>query len=150
MSTAASQYLREVKKRIPCSGSQKTEFLCQLEAEVIYYCEDHDDVDFVALSECFGRPEDVAKDFLSELGESSLTRANNFKQHLICITILIVIMATVLVAGVSIYTDYKQQQALDVYYIEEITYEGELTPDIAGPTYAVDSYYSEEDILDDN
>jgi len=32
-----------------------------LEAEVIYYCEDHDNVDFSILSACFGKPEDIAE-----------------------------------------------------------------------------------------
>ena len=127
MSKSASQYLREVKKRIPCSGSQKTEFLCQLEAEVIYYCEDHDNVDFAILSEYFGSPDDVARDFLAELGESTLSETIDNKQRLIRIAILIVIV----VAGVSIYTDYKQQQALDTYYIESITQEGPLTEEPA-------------------
>ena len=128
MSKAASQYLREVKKRIPCSGSQKTEFLCQLEAEVIYYCEDHNDVNFSSLTKYFGDPEDVARDFLSELGESTLTKSNDIKQHLIRIALLIVIVVIIFVAGIRIYTDYKQQQALDGFYIEEITYEGDVAP----------------------
>ena len=144
MSTAASQYLREVKKRIPCSGSQKTEFLCQLEAEVIYYCEDHDYVDLATLSEYFGNPEDVARDFLSELGESTLTKTNDIKQRLIYFAILIVLMIAILVASVSIYTDYKQQQALDTYYIESITYEGELSPGATSPTFAVEHFTSED------
>lgn len=116
-----------------------------MEAEVIYYCEDHDYVDFAILSEYFGRPEDIARDFLSELGESALTRTNNIKQRLIYLTILIVLMLTILVAGVSIYTDYKQQQALDTYYIESITYEGELSPGATSPTYTVEHFTSEDD-----
>lgn len=146
MSTAASQYLREVKKRIHCSSSQKTEFLCQLEAEVIYYCEDHDDVDFSSLAEYFGNPEDVARDFLSELGESTLTKTNDIKQRLIHATFLIVIIATMFVAAVRIYTDYKQQQALDVEYIEAITFEGDISSYITGPTYSAEYAYSEDEM----
>lgn len=143
MSTAASQYLREVKKRIPCSGSQKAEFLCQLEAEVIYYCEDHDDVDFVALSECFGSPEEIASDFLSELGANSINRATLAKQRAQYAAILILVITIVLVSGIIIYTAYKQQQALDVHYIESITYEGDVAPHIDGSTYWIDQFESE-------
>lgn len=111
-----------------------------MEAEVVYYCEDHDYVDFSILSEHFGNPEDIARDFLSELGESTLTRTNNVKQHFIHFTILIVFLLAIIVAGVSIYTDYKQQQALDVYYIEEITYEGDVTPYASNPVYFAETF----------
>ena len=99
-----------------------------MEAEVIYYCEDHNDVNFSSLTKYFGDPEDVARDFLSELGESTLTKSNDIKQHLIRIALLIVIVVIIFVAGIRIYTDYKQQQALDGFYIEEITYEGDVAP----------------------
>lgn len=109
-----------------------------MEVEVIYYCEDHDDVNLSSLSEYFGDPEDVARDFLSELGESTLTKTNDIKQHLIHAALLIVIFVTIFVAGIRIYTDYKQQQALDGFYIEEITYEGDVAP------YTSDTVYFSE------
>lgn len=137
MSTAASQYLREVKKRIRCSHSLKTEFLCQLEAEVIYYCEDHNDVDLATLSKYFGKPEDVAKDFLLELGESAAVEASSIKQKIIYFLITIV---AIVVIGIAIHISYLQHTLLDGQYIESITYEGELTTDITGPTYEQESF----------
>lgn len=135
MSTAASQYLREVKKRIPCSGSQKTEFLCQLEAELIYYCEDHDDVDFVALSECFGSPEEVANDFLSELGANTINKASLIRRRVMYLIAILVASVTILIAGVEIYIFYQQQQVLDVHYIESITYEENIEQYTTAPIY---------------
>ena len=146
MSKAASQYLREVKKRIPCSGSQKMEFLCQLEAEVIYYCEDHENVDFAALAECFGQPDEVANDFLSELGSNTINKASLIRQRVMYLSVFTIVMATLIAAGVKIYAAYKQQQALEGYYIESITYEGELSPGATSQTYESEYYYSEEEI----
>lgn len=143
MSKAASQYLREVKKRIRCSHSLKTEFLYQLEAEVIYYCEDHNDVDFATLSKYFGKPEDVAKDFLSELGESAAVEASSNKQKLIYFLITIV---SIVVVGLAIHISYLQHALLDVQYIESITYEGELSPGATSEAYKSEYYYSEEEI----
>lgn len=131
---------------IHCSNSRKTEFLCQLEAEVIYYCEDHDQVNLATLSNYFGNPEDVARDFLSELGESALIKSNSIKFRLRSITIAIIIVATFLILGLKIFISYKQQQVLDGYYVESITYEGELSPGATSPTYIVDYYHSEDDI----
>ena len=150
MSTAASQYLREVKKRIPCSGSQKIEFLCQLESEIIYYCEDHENVDFAALAECFGYPDDVANDFLSELGANTINKASLIRQRFMYLSVFTIVVATLIAAGVKIYAAYKQNQALDGYYIESITYEGELFDSSTSSTYATDIYYSEEEISDNN
>lgn len=144
MNKAASQYLREVKKRIHCSRSLKTEFLFQLEDEVDFFCEDFDGVDFAALEKRFGKPEDVAKEFLSELGGSALTKANRFQRSLAYLFIIVVITAAILAFGVSVYTDYKQQKALDSYYVESITYEGELSPGATSPTYEAE-FFTDED-----
>lgn len=140
MSTAASQYLREVKKRIHCSSSQKTEFLCQLEAEVIYYCEDHDYVDLAILSEYFGAPDDVAKDFLSEIGIEAANTTNRTKQHVFYFIVSLAVIVIILAAAVEIYTNYKQQQALDGYFVESITYEENVAPYVTSPSYWTDSF----------
>lgn len=117
-----------------------------MEDEVDFFCEDFEGVDFAALEKRFGKPEDVAKEFLSELGGSALTKANRFQRSLAYLFIIVVITAAILAFGVSVYTDYKQQKALDSYYIESITYEGDLTSDVGGPTYVTDYYYNEEDV----
>lgn len=108
-----------------------------MEAEVIYYCEDHNDVDLATLSKYFGKPEDVAKDFLSELGESAAVEASSIKQKIIYFLITIV---AIVVVGIAIHISYLQHTLLDVQYIESITYEGELTTDVTGPTYAQESF----------
>lgn len=108
-----------------------------MEAEVIYYCEDHNDVDLATLSKYFGKPEDVAKDFLSELGESAAVEASSIKQKIIYFLITIV---AIVVIGIAIHISYLQHTLLDGQYIESITYEGELTTDITGPTYEQESF----------
>lgn len=117
-----------------------------MEAEVIYYCEDHDHVDLVTLSNYFGSPEDVARDFLSELGESALIKSNSIKFRLRNITIAFIIVAFFLIIGLKIFISYKQQQILDGYYVESITYEGELSPGATSPTYIVEYYHSKDEV----
>lgn len=137
MSRAASQYLREVRKRIHCSRAQKVEFLCQLEDDVFFYCEDNKYTDYANLTERFGTPADVAAAFMSELDISVVAKTRRVRQYILYLTAAVIIGISILIASVHIYTDYKQQQALDGYYIESITYESDLTPDVTGPTYAV-------------
>ncbi len=121
-----------------------------MEAEVIYYCEDHDYVDLATLSEYFGNPEDVARDFLSELGESDIIKTNSIRFRLRNIAITAIIIAVFLFLGLRIFISYKQQQVLDGHYIEAITYEGEITFDVTDSTYATDVFYSEVDVPNEN
>lgn len=111
-----------------------------MEAEVIYYCEDHDDVDFAMLSECFGNPEDVANDFLSEIGVQAVNTSNRTKQYILCFFISLAVVITIIAAVLETYTNYKQQQALDGYFVESITYVGELSPGATSPTYEVEYF----------
>ncbi len=116
-----------------------------MESEVGYYCEDYNDVNFAMLSAHFGNPEDVARDFIAELGESTITKSNSVKQRLLHLTFAVLILAAVLVASMVTYTHYKQQQTLDVHYIESITYEADLSSGATGPTYWVEYQSVDED-----
>lgn len=115
-----------------------------MEGEIIYYCEDHDNVDIVTLSNHFGTPEEVADDFLSELGINEVTKSNLIRKRLLHLVATIIILAIILFAAVEIHAYYIQQQFLDSYFIESITYESESILDVT-PTYAVEDYYSEEE-----
>lgn len=140
MNKAASQYLREVKKRIHCSRSLKTEFLFQLEDEVDFFCEDFDGVDFSILSERFGTPDDVAREFLTELGLEVVSSASRKRQHILYFAVSVIFLIAVFSAVVEIYTNYQQKQALDGYYVESITYEEDVTPYVISPSYLTDDF----------
>ena len=133
MNKAASQYLREGKKRIHCSHSRKTEFLCQLEDEVDFFCEEHDKADYVVLVQHFGSPEDIATEYLSELRECAHNQIDRIRRCSQYVTALIAIAVILLSAGVVIFTNYKQQTALNGYYVESITYESDVQSYITLP-----------------
>lgn len=115
-----------------------------MEDEVFLYCEEHDDADIDTLVKRFGLPEEVANVFLEELGISTINTSNQIKRRVLYLAAIIVIAVIVLVSATVIYTSYKQQQALDVYYIESITYQEDVMPYITGPTYSANFYFSEE------
>ena len=114
-----------------------------MEAEVIYYCEDHDHVDLAILSEYFGSPDDVAKDFLSEIGIQAANTSDRTKQHVFYFLVSLAVIVFIFTAAVETYTNYKQQQALDGYFVESITYVGELSSGATSPTYEVE-YFDDE------
>lgn len=145
MNKAAKVYLREIRKRLPCSRSVKAEFLRQLEDEVFLYCGEHEEADFAALAAHFGTPEEVANSFLCELGTNTVRQYLTLRKRVLYAAAGIVLTVVILTSAVEIYTSYKQQQALDSYYIESITYQGDVLPYMTGPTYSVEYYYSEKD-----
>lgn len=138
MSRAAKQYLREVKKRIPCSPAQKKQFLCQLDNEVFLYCEEHNDIDMAALVDQFGSPEELASDFLPEININTVNGFVQTKHRLLMLLAIIVIAVVALASGIGIYTLYRQQQLLDGQYIESITYDSDVTPYISGHTFPLE------------
>lgn len=119
----------------------KREFLRQLEDEINYYCEDHGDADLSELEQRFGLPEDIARDFQTELDVYSASKANSRVQSrfkFAAVTVLLVVI--VLVAGVEIGTRLKQQKIMDFFYIDEITYEGELSPEATAASCWSDTF----------
>lgn len=140
MRKAASKYLREVKKNLRCPYSLRAEFLNQLADELFLYCEEHDDVDTADLSAHFGLPEDVAKEFMAELGGKAAGTVSQARQRILCLTAALVIIAAAVVAAVNVYTAYKQYKILDGYYIEAITYEEETNPFSTAPTFFIDTF----------
>lgn len=92
-----------------------------------------------ALIEQFGPPEDLAGDFLPEVNVGAVNAFMQMKRRILVLISAVVIAAIVLVSGAKIYTCYKQQ-ILDGYYIESITYEGDVTPYVTGPTYFVEHF----------
>lgn len=107
------------------------------------YCEDHSNVDIDVLSARFGSPEEVANDFLSELGISTLNKANSIGRSTLYLASIFVIIGIILIATIEIYTFYEQQKKPDVYFNEAVTYEEELSPAVTGSTYWIDEFDDE-------
>lgn len=132
MSPAAKQYLRQVKKHLHCPRSLKNEFLQQLEDEIFLCCEDHPSMDLAELTRCYGAPETMAKEFLSELSGEIVCRMYSRKAKLAliaagCLALFLMV--------VGIRQIYIQNLLLDSHYVESITYDSDSLPDITGPTY---------------
>lgn len=120
-------------------------FLRQLEAEVIFYCEDHEDADYSTLLKYFGEPENIAKDFSSELGGYAAIELTSVKRRILFIATLV---AMITVACAGIHTCYLQHKLLDVQYVESITYEGDISSYATSPDLWTETFGSNENITD--
>ena len=104
-----------------------------MEGEVDFFCEEHNKADYAVLAQHFGSPEDIAKEFLSELGGCTNNQIDRVRRCTLYITASIAIAAILFAAGAAIYTNYKQQKVLDGYFVESITYESDVQSYITLP-----------------
>lgn len=122
MNKVAERYLRAVRKALHCPGRQGKQLLRQLSEDIEEYCEEHPDATEEALCRRFGTPEDVAADFVEDLGGSIAVNVQRRRNRIV--TAVIVVL--VLVAGaVTARQIWIQQLLLDFHWVESITYEAD-------------------------
>lgn len=132
MNKVAAHYLRAVRKALHCPGRQGKQLLHQLSEDIDEYCEEHPDATEEALCRRFGTPEDVAADFVEDLGGSIAVNIQRRRTRIV--TALIVLL--VLVAGaVTARQIWIQQLFLDSYWVESITYEADKPLEEPGEIY---------------
>ena len=119
MNKPARAYLRAVRRALRCPGRQGKRLLRQLSEDIEEYCEEHPDATEEELCRRFGTPEDVAADFVEDLGGSIAVNIQRRRNRIV--TAVIVVL--VLVAGaVTVRQIWIQQLLLDMHWVESITY----------------------------
>ena len=132
MNKVAERYLRAVRKALHCPGRQGKRLLRQLSEDIEEYCEEHPDASEEELCRRFGTPEDVAADFVEDLGGSIAVNVQRRRNRIV--TAVIVVL--VLVAGaVTARQIWIQQLFLDSYWVESITYEADKPLEEPGEIY---------------
>ena len=119
MNKPARAYLRAVRWALRCPGRQGKQLLRQLSEDIEEYCEEHPVATEEELCRRFGTPEDVAADFVEDLGGSIAVNIQRRRNRIV--TAVIVVL--VLVAGaVTVRQIWIQQLLLDMHWVESITY----------------------------
>ena len=132
MNKPARAYLRAVRRALRCPGRQGKQLLRQLSEDIEEYCEEHPDATEEELCRRFGTPEDVAADFVEDLGGSIAVNIQRRRNRIV--TAVIVVL--VLVAGaVTARQIWIQQLFLDSYWVESITYEADKPLEEPGEIY---------------
>ncbi len=132
MNKPARAYLQAVRRALRCPGRQGKQLLRQLSEDIEEYCEEHPDATEEELCRRFGTPEDVAADFVEDLGGSIAVNVQRRRNRIV--TAVIVVL--VLVAGaVTARQIWIQQLFLDSYWVESITYEADKPLEEPGEIY---------------
>lgn len=108
MQPAVKQYLKEVDKRISCPSSLKRNFLHQLRSELECLA-DGADTDLTLLAEEFGPPEELAEEFLSELGSRAAARYLKTRRRLLTLVLAVAVMALTALLGLGM-REYRLQK----------------------------------------
>ena len=91
------QYLRQVRKAVPCSGKERRQLVQQLEESVAQYVSEHGTVDDISRE--FGSPGEIWEAFLQNKDAAYIQRQLALKNRICRIAI---VMAAVLVIIVAI------------------------------------------------
>lgn len=117
MNKVAERYLRAVRKALHCPGRQGKQLLRQLSEDIEEYCEEHPDATEEELCRRFGTPEDVAADFVEDLGGSIAVNIQRRRNRIVTAVIVVLVAGAVTVRQIWI-----QQLLLDMHWVESITY----------------------------
>ena len=87
----SERYFRQVKRHIPIGGLRKKEFLCNLQESLAAYAAKNPSALLSDYYAHFGKPEDIAVSFLSEIN-SRMRKGHKAFVMVICIALVAVIL----------------------------------------------------------
>lgn len=119
MNKVAERYLRAVRKALHCPGRQGKRLLRQLSEDIEEYCEEHPDATEEELCRRFSTPEDVAADFVEDLGGSIAVNIQRRRNRIVTAVIVVLVLVAGVVTARQIWI---QQLLLDMHWVESITY----------------------------
>ena len=118
MNSSARRYIGMVKREIPWPMRQKKQFLHQLSQDAALYCEDNPTATPEALAHQFGEPQEIAADFLENLGGSAAVKTERRNS---LIRTAVVLLLAIVIGIVAVRQVYVQNLILDTTYIDSIT-----------------------------
>ena len=98
MTQAGLDYIKSVKRRLVGNKRQKKAYLNKLTADVADRLEEEPALDETTLADVFGKPEELAQDFMETLDAKEIKKAFTWKQ----VVVLGVIAALLIWLGVAI------------------------------------------------
>ena len=115
MNQAVKQYLKEIKKQLPCSASQKKRYMEHITDSVSDYVGQHSDCNFEELCKAFGTPEEIADAYISDLSADEFSKKTSTKKVVLVSIVLGVILVGV-VAFASVQIAIAKSDLANGYY----------------------------------
>lgn len=89
-------YLRQLEKQLPCPRTIREPFLQQLKKELEHFCSRNPKVNENMLVECFGPPENVAREFLAETNPETMAinLRKRSKMVIVAVSMVLLVLGT--------------------------------------------------------
>lgn len=131
MNDALEQYLREVKRLLPCSAEEKKRCLEELRADIAAFLEHTPGASAEDVYAAFGTPKAIAESFMANTDPEQLSHRMSAKRKLVIGIISILALLAIVVGVLAAVTAYKRQNFYDGYFVEtfdEVPAEAETAP----------------------
>ena len=114
------QYLRQVRKAVPCSGKERRQLVEQLEESVAQYVSEHGAETVDDISREFGSPGEIWEAFLQNKDAAYIQRQLALKNRVCRIAIVMAAVLVIIVAILGILRFIDGYQFRHGYVVEKI------------------------------
>lgn len=119
MNQAAKQYLKQIKRHLPYSASQKKRYIGDITDSIISYVQEHPDCDFEELSKAFGTPGEIVESYITDLSSGEYHKKLS-TQKIVRIGIVLGLLLTIVIAVALISSAISDWKIANGYYYDTI------------------------------
>ena len=79
------QYIRSIRRELPCSGKKKRQFISQIRCSIMDFLQENPEADLEAVQAHFGTKQEIVEDFVRNEDASDLLRKMSVKKKVLAI-----------------------------------------------------------------
>ena len=114
------RYLREVRRRLPCSGKLKHRVIQELETSLVTFQAENPNSDYNALIARFGTPSQIAATYIEDMNTTELFKNIRLKRTIVKIVSLTAIILILIWCLSTAWALYENRINGNGYFVEEI------------------------------
>ncbi len=122
MQNEIKEYIKSVKKQIVCPTAESRQMLRELQANVSDFVQENPDADMVQIVEQFGKPEEIAKNYLADAEPQNIKKAINIRKMLVAAIVASLLIFTSIMIGIFIDARIDGHGSLHIEIEEGVTY----------------------------
>ena len=111
------RYLWEVREELPGNRRQKKQILSRVEASVRDFVTENPNVDYAAIEQRFGTPQQIAASCIEEMDAQELTLQLRIRKTIVRIVAATALVLVLLWAGVVVTALIRHVKAMNAYLI---------------------------------
>lgn len=118
------RYLREVRRRLPCSGKLNHRVIQELETSLVTFQAENPNSDYNTLIARFGTPSQIAATYIEDMNTTELLKNIRLKRTIVKIVALTAIILILIWCLSTVWALYENRINRNGYFVDEIIAEG--------------------------